>query len=179
MVLAHFSKRILECALVHKYSAKSHRLSVRSFRLIMGISSGYAMSSLGCMYYQNINPRVYNKLRVNIGVGVFTLGLLGNAYHHWILSSLRKDAKSVRDETDKKKKYSIPKGGLFGLVWTPHYFFELMGWYGIAITANTLNYWLGAAIYTSYLSGRAISTQDWYLKTFEDDERLDGNNRKA
>lgn len=179
MVFAHFSKRIFECFFVHKYSAKPHAMNLRTGRLVFGISSGYAMACFGCMYFQNKAPREYNQTRVNIGIGVYALGLLGNAYHHHILSTLRKDAESVKNETDKKKKYSIPKGGLFGLVWTPHYFFELMGWYGIAITANTLNYWMMAGAYTSYLTGRAKSTEEWYLNVFEGDARLDGNKRKA
>merc|ERR1712228_425551 len=179
MVFTHFSKRIFECFFVHKYSAKSHKLNLKGLRLVLGISAGYATLSFGCMFYQNKAPREYNETRVKIGTAVWALGLLGNGYHHWILSTLRKDAKSVKNVTDKKKKYSIPNGGLFGLVWTPHYFFELMGWYGIAITANTLNYWMAALGYTSYLSGRAKSTQEWYLNVFKDDTRLDGNNRKA
>lgn len=176
MVFAHFSKRIFECWFVHKYSAKESKMSFKSLRGALAISAGYGMASFGSMYYQNIAPRVYNQKRVNIGIGVWALGLLGNAYHHYILSSLRKDAKSVQNVTDKKKKYSVPKGGLFGLVWTPHYFFELMGWYGIAITAGTLNYWLMAFGYSSYLSGRAVSTADWYLNVFPEEE---SNNRKA
>eukprot|EP00484_Ammonia_sp_Unknown_P010321 CAMPEP_0197074018 /NCGR_PEP_ID=MMETSP1384-20130603/210899_1 /TAXON_ID=29189 /ORGANISM="Ammonia sp." /LENGTH=319 /DNA_ID=CAMNT_0042512859 /DNA_START=10 /DNA_END=967 /DNA_ORIENTATION=- len=199
MVFTHFLKRILECTFLHKYSAKNVRLVGA-----LGISASYAMLNMGCMYFQNqapseyhetdgesaqvfgclawlVNqaPSEYHETRWRIGAGVWLLGLVGNLYHHYILSTLRKDAKSVQTESDNKKKYTIPSGGLFGYVWCPHYLFELMGWYGIAITSNTLNYWLMAGVYSSYLSGRAKSTEDWYLSTFEGDSQLTGNQRKA
>jgi len=174
MVFTHFLKRILECTFLHKYSAKNVRLVGA-----LGISASYAMLNMGCMYFQNQAPSEYHETRWRIGAGVWLLGLVGNLYHHYILSTLRKDAKSVQTESDNKKKYTIPSGGLFGYVWCPHYLFELMGWYGIAITSNTLNYWLMAGVYSSYLSGRAKSTEDWYLSTFEGDSQLTGNQRKA
>lgn len=48
------------------------------------------------------------------GVVLFLVGILGNFYHHFLLSKLR-----VKGD----KGYKIPKGGLFSLVICPHYLF--------------------------------------------------------
>ena len=37
------------------------------------------------------------------------------------------------------KAYSVPQGGLFPLVATPHYLFEIVAWLGIALAAQQLN----------------------------------------
>eukprot|EP01083_Nonionella_stella_P000162 481_1 len=174
MVLCHFSKRILETTFLHKFSAKQSRV-----KGAMAISTGYAFLTSGCMYLHDQSTLHYNEKRFKIGATVWAIGIVGNLYHHYVLSTLRSDATKAKAEKDKKKKYSIPVGGLFGLVWCPHYLFELVGWYGIAIVSNTFNYWLMATCYSSYLSGRAKSTEQWYLDTFRGDERLSDNNRKA
>eukprot|EP01084_Bolivina_argentea_P052468 96386_1 len=175
MIFSHFLKRILECTFVHKYSSTGGS----AMRALTTISLAYTQMVLPSLYFQNLAPCKYDKTRIKIGLTVYILGLTGNIYHHYILSSVRKDVQQVKNERDNKKKYTIPTGGLFGFVWTPHYMFELIGWYGMAITANTLNYWLMAATYTSYLTGRAVSTKEWYLKTFKDDPQLRDNKRKA
>ena len=91
----------------------------------------------------------------------------------------KKDAVDLSEETEKKEKYPIPKGGLFALCWCPHYLFELVGWVGIAIVSNHFNYWLTVVVFTSSLSGRAKSTEDWYLEVFAGEPELDGNRRTA
>lgn len=55
------------------------------------------------------------------------VGEAGNFCHHRILASLRAN--------DGDTKYVPPSGGLFDLVAAPHYFFELVAWWGIGMVA--------------------------------------------
>lgn len=86
------------------------------------------------------------------------MGILGNLYHHAILAGLRKD---------KNGGYQVPQGGLFGLVTCPHYFFEIVDFVGLALASQTF-YGVAWAVYVAaYLSGRSVSTRNWYLKKVE------------
>ena len=68
----------------------------------------------------------------------------------------------------KKRKYFIPKGGLFEFVWCPHYLCELIALEGIALISNHLNFWTTQACYILWLSGRAIDAKKWYKDKFGD-----------
>ena len=58
------------------------------------------------------------------------VGQLGNLWHHWLLARMRSAGGTG---------YAIPRGGLFDLVTMPHYFFELLAWFGIAAVGAALN----------------------------------------
>lgn len=93
------------------------------------------------------------------GVVVFVVAIIGNFYHHYLLSNLRGEG---------EKEYKIPKGGLFGVVICPHYLFEITVFYGIFFISQTL-YAFSFAIGTNlYLLGRSYSTRKWYVSKFED-----------
>ena len=92
------------------------------------------------------------------------MGLLGNFYHHYILATLR------GSDSRNNRKYVAPHGGLFNYVAAPHYFFELIGWLGIAVVAQQLNAFLVFTSMTSYLSGRAVNHNMWNKKKFDDAE---------
>ena len=65
-----------------------------------------------------------------------------------------------------KSAYSVPHGGLFGVVAMPHYFFELCAWLGVALVAQQLNALLVFGGMASYLGGRAVATSRWYRAQF-------------
>jgi very-long-chain enoyl-CoA reductase len=90
---------------------------------------------------------------------LFLIGIIGNFYHHRLLSKLR---------SKNDKEYKVPKGGLFDLVICPHYLFEILGILGISLTAQTLyafSFFIGS---TLYLMGRSYATRRWYLSQFKD-----------
>ena len=93
------------------------------------------------------------------GVVVFLLGIIGNFYHHYLLSKLRGNG---------EKEYKIPKGGLFELVICPHYLFEIIGFYGVSFISQTIYAFCFTIGTTFYLLGRSYSTRQWYLSKFED-----------
>jgi len=93
---------------------------------------------------------------------LFGIGLSGNLYHHHLLAKLRDTKK-----TDGQK-YLAPKGGMFNYVATPHYFFELLGWLGIAVVAQQINVFLVFTSMSSYLSGRSVSQNAWNRSQFSE-----------
>ncbi len=107
-----------------------------------------------------------------IGTTVFAVGIAGNFHHHYLLAQLRKDSKN----SVAGKKYVAPKGGLFSYVATPHYFFELIGWLGIAMVSNHLNAYLVVASMSSYLAGRSVAQNEFNKEKF--DEKDWPRNRK-
>lgn len=111
---------------------------------------------------------------LNFGLAAFSIGELGNLYHHYILSTLRKDgpvksnsAAKKDDSFDIKANYSVPTGGLFDYVTMPHYFFELIAWLGIACVSQDINVYLVFASMFTYLLTRAKATKTWYLKNVD------------
>lgn len=153
-VIAHFFKRIMEVYFVHKYSGKV------SQNLSAGIGIYYALvSALICFV---ANPAKNGSVTTTVGSALFGIGLLGNLYHHNLLANLRNSKK-----TDGQK-YIAPNGGLFDYVAAPHYFFELLGWLGIALVAEQMNVFLVFTSMSSYLSGRAVSQNAWNRSQFSE-----------
>ena len=106
---------------------------------------------------------------LKIGLLAFLIGEFGNLYHHYLLSTLRKDSQKNEMKADipAKSNYSIPKGALFEYVTMPHYLFELIAWLGIAIVAQDFNVFMVFASMFTYLLTRAKATKTWYLKNVE------------
>jgi len=151
-LVAHFFKRLFEVFFIHKYSG-TVSLTLSS---IIGIY--YALVTTLICFVANPIPDVAS---VQIGSGIFTIGLAGNLYHHYLLANLRK-TKSA------DKKYIAPRGGLFNFVAAPHYLFELMAWLGIAIVSQHTNAYLVFATMTSYLSGRSVAQNNFNKEQFSD-----------
>ncbi|XP_074575895.1 uncharacterized protein LOC141832303 [Curcuma longa] len=154
-LLLHFLKRDLEVLFVHQFSGAIMLDSAIS------ISFSYFIHTVCILYAQYLalgapEPAVDLKYA---GAVVFAIGMLGNLYHHCLLSKLRKKGDEL--------SYKIPEGGLFGLVICPHYLFEILIWVGVALMAQTLNassFMLGSAF---YLMGRSWATKRWYISKFE------------
>jgi very-long-chain enoyl-CoA reductase len=149
----HFFKRCFECAFIHRYSGSMPLASS------LNISLFYCLLSFsGCYYSSKAQPLSEEEFPY-VNVSLFAIGLLGNFYHHWLLASLRKTG---------EKKYSVPQGGLFSYVAAPHYFFELIGWLGLALTSAHFIPLLSFVSMTVYLFDRAMGQTSWNQKTFKD-----------
>ncbi|KAI3893882.1 hypothetical protein MKX03_025214 [Papaver bracteatum] len=140
----HFFKRDIEVLFVHKYSGG------------MVLNSTILISNLPLLLSV---PDPETDLKF-IGIALFLVGIVGSFYHHCILANLRKE-KSGAD-----KGYKIPKGGLFGVVVCPHYFFEILTFIGISLMAQSLYPICFAIGDTCYLIGRSCVTRKWYLSKF-------------
>lgn len=125
------------------------------------ISVSYLLYAVSVTYTQYLTaefPEPMIDLKY-AGTAMFLVGIIGNFYHHYLLSKLRKDG---------EKQYKIPTGGLFNLVICPHYLFEILGFIGISCISQTVNALLFTVGSTSYLLGRSYATRKWYLSKFED-----------
>jgi steroid 5-alpha reductase family enzyme len=126
-----------------------------------------------------------NDLSRKIGLVLWVTGTLTNLYHHYLLANLRPASAETKPGP---KKYMVPQGGecnfplllstithqivlkgLFQYVTCPHYFGELLAWYGFAMVSHNICPILASLHFTSYLTGRAIATRRWYLAKMGDD----------
>ncbi|XP_006658296.3 very-long-chain enoyl-CoA reductase [Oryza brachyantha] len=153
----HFLKRVLEVLFVHQYSGSMPLTTAAT------ISSSYFLITAAMLYAQHLAAGLPDP-PVDLlypGVAAFAVGIAGNFYHHFLLSQLR-------TTTAKTKEYRIPTGGLFALVACPHYLFEIVGFFGFAMIAQTVHALAVAAGAAAYLAGRSCATRRWYESKFED-----------
>lgn len=136
----------------------------------MYIGTLYTLNNMIPLIYQqrNTNQDYYSNanLSLKLGLSLYFVGEFGNFYHHYLLRRLRLDKKP-----ENKSKYVCPTGGLFDIIWCPHYLFELMAWLGIATVSKHSFQWMTFGQMASYLLGRALATQEWYHKKFKGQER--------
>ncbi|CAN4126343.1 unnamed protein product [Withania somnifera] len=140
---------------VHKYSGSM------DVEATIVISSSYFLSTVTMIYCQLLTqglPEPSIDLKYG-GFIIFLVGIIGNLYHHILLSKLR---------TKGENEYKIPQGGLFCFAICPHYLFEILIFIGFSCTSQTLysiSYTLGTTV---YLIGRSIATRRWYKSKFDD-----------
>ena len=147
MMVAHFGKRSLECLLLHKYSG--------SMPLASACFIGFFYSTVSFVFVHcsgRVAAGSHEPWGLPVGLALFGLGLVGNFYHHYLLATLRKPG---------EKSYKVPRGGCFEYVAAPHYFFELVGWAGVAAASQHA---LSAGFFIAmvvYLADRAVGQSEW------------------
>ncbi|CAJ1953146.1 unnamed protein product [Sphenostylis stenocarpa] len=154
-VTLHYFKRDFEVLFIHKYSGGM------TLESAIPITMSYFLSAATMTYAQHLTNG-HPDPPINLlypGIVIFVVGIIGNLYHHYILSNLRGKG---------EKEYKIPKGGLFGFVICPHYLFEITVFYGLSFISQTLYAFSFAVGTTLYLLGRSYSTRKWYVSKFED-----------
>jgi very-long-chain enoyl-CoA reductase len=154
-----FLKRDVEVLFVHKYSGTMPLSSATSIALI------YSMYSLLVCCVATPKPSEIYRI---LGTGVFTVGILGNGYHHILLANLRSTTSTSTNAASKK--YVAPRGGLFKYVAAPHYLFELITWFGVAVSSQHLNVFFIFITMTSYLAGRSVAQNRWNRQKFSEKE---------
>lgn len=158
LLFIHFAKRLLEVLFLHKFSGTMSKAMAGT------ISTFYALDTLlvggTAQWIKDVSP-----FFLNTGIALFVIGEFGNFYHHYLLATLRKN-----NNKTSSRRYVPPTGGLFLCVATPHYFFELISWLGIAFTSQQINAFIEVLSHASYLMGRASNTNDMYRKTFTKEE---------
>ncbi|CAJ1954487.1 unnamed protein product [Cylindrotheca closterium] len=156
MCFIHFLKRDLEVLFLHKYSG-TVELGVSQF---IGFFYAFITFMICLVSRSEVDPQV-----LQLGQALFSIGILGNFYHHYLLASLRKNGSAV-----ETKKYHAPTGGLFEFVAAPHYLFEVIGWLGIAFVSGDMTAFLNFGTMTAYLSARSKNQNDWNRKKFDEKE---------
>lgn len=164
--LFHFVRRIFEVLCIHKYQ------SSRKWQYIIFVSFYYislaiwiSISTHSMIYTIYLNgPQFRNKdsmkRMVTIGLMIFVIGEIGNFIHHLLLRRMRGNG---------IKGHIIPHGGLFEYVSCPHYFFELISWFGFVLISITSIGSIAIFILSSLiLSRRAMTKHEKYTQKFGD-----------
>ena len=95
---------------------------------------------------------------------IYCFGEFGNFYHHYLLSKLR--GKGF-------KGHVIPFGGLFKFVSCPHYFCELLTWFGwMFITGFGIGPLLMFVVSTVILMQRSKEKHDKYKLEFNGNNNM-------
>jgi 3-oxo-5-alpha-steroid 4-dehydrogenase 1 len=90
--------------------------------------------------------------------------------------NVRSDATLRRLRNNNVKQHTIPRGGLFEYVSTPHYFGEILEWTGFCVACNFSLASVAFVLYTAAnLIPRGVAHHAWYLQKFQTYPR----NRKA
>jgi very-long-chain enoyl-CoA reductase len=157
LLVVHFLKRDLEVLFVHSYSS-TMEISATFICVVYALSAALICHQQAAVdhYDGGVLGDVCGGPVVT-GCTLFLLGELGNLYHHCLLTELRKRG---------EKSYVIPTGAMFDLVTMPHYFCEIVAWFGIAVVTQQLNAFLVVCSSASYLMGRSYATTCWYQKKF-------------
>ena len=150
-VILHFTKRVLETLFLHKFSGT---VDIKTAAMITTIYSIIA----GAISYFNKQTIPAMDFWFYTGTVIFIIGELGSFYHHKLLVDLRKE----------RDGYHIPQGGLFKYVTCPHYFFELVAWFGIVLLSRHLFTLIAFLVAVGYLTARSIRTHQWYQQRFPD-----------
>lgn len=148
-LLGHFAKRCLEVLFLHKYSGPMDLLTT------LAITGFYSLIAAGTSAL-NAAPLAHADALFWLGLAFFAAGEFFNFWHHKILADLRGEG------TD----YVIPRGGLFERVACPHYLFELLAWFGIALLSRHLFVYLAFLGMFGYLLARSLKTLAWYRAKF-------------
>jgi hypothetical protein len=154
----HFTKRCLEVLFLHIFSGKIGLVGVVFITLAytnIGILLGNNHAKMQAL--AELSPGSAYSL---FALFLFIFGQSGNFYHHLLLKKLR--------EKQTDKVYSMPTGGLFPFVVCPHYFFELLSWFAIALLSTHWESYVVFFIMLCYLSGRSERTKSWYHSKFID-----------
>ena len=152
LLFLHFLKRVLECAYVHKYSGSMDA----AMSLFIGLYYTFVSYEICACHMSKVPSDILSSIHLYLGLCLYAVGEAGNLYHHLLLASLRTTKKPSAQYT-----YTVPKGGFFQFVATPHYFFELVAWCGLAVVAQQANAYLCFVAMVSYLAGRSVSCDRW------------------
>jgi steroid 5-alpha reductase family enzyme len=145
----------MQVLFIHRYSGDM------TLQTALLISCSYLFTSVNLLYAQQLSESMRPPAMdlTWLGIGLFVVGIAGNFYHHYLLSTLRKKGRDG---------YAVPQGGLFRLVVCPHYLFEIIGWLGMAFISQTPYGFCSLLGTTFYLMGRSYATRQWYLHKMED-----------
>lgn len=167
----HAVRRLLECLLVHRFSdSATMPRTVYFFGLLhyLMVPLTWALSDAkgGAAPRPPLQAlRALPAWRLALGAALFTGGSLLQWHSHRVLAALR--PQRAQQQT---QRYSIPRGGAFELVSSPHYLGEIALYVGLALLqpGNDRAKWPLVLWVASNLSVTAHRTHRWYHSTFDD-----------
>lgn len=152
----HFIKRCLEVLFLHRYSGPMELFTTVNICIYYTLVAG-VIAAL------NHEALPHPDLLFWLGALLFAGSETGNFIHHKILADLRLQRAGVQTSA-----YVLPRGGLFEYTVCPHYLFEILAWFGLALMSRHLFTWLTVLGMASYLALRSLKTLSWYQQKFPD-----------
>ena len=171
----HFLRRTIEVLFVHEYKRKMpiiESLGAPIYYWFFAFWIGMALR------HDNGYRQTYLPVLI-VGCAIFLIGESGNCKCHLQLRAFRKQKRKAA--FSKKSKHVLTYGFMFEYVSCPHYFFEILTWFGFVLTAWTLSslFFLLATIAT--LVTYSYKKHGAYKQEFDgqDGRELYPGNRKA
>ncbi len=151
--LLHFARRSAECLWVHRYSERRNPLgdALVEYAYYWGFGSWIAWS------LSSHAGRGLDALAL-LGLGLFLLGELGNAWAHQKLRALR---------APQSQERGLPSGGLFDWVSCANYSYEILSWLGFAVMTRSLAAGLFCGAGAAILAGWAKARHARYRELFD------------
>lgn len=152
------TRRLSECMTVHKFSS-------RPFSAILGFLGQlyYILAALSLFCDSATTARSassqFRLLRLLIGLGVFTYASLAQHTQHKILAKTK----------PLVGKYGVPRGGLFEVVWCPHYLMEILIYISLVLVDPGILAGAMLMFVVANLSQSAVRAKKWYSDTFPRD----------
>eukprot|EP00127_Corallochytrium_limacisporum_P005312 Clim_evm43s202 gene=Clim_evmTU43s202 len=191
MIIIHFLKRCIEVMFVHVYSGNTDLMTSLFISLVYSFETLWLVANNTQVPSANCGVKEEHRFYVIAGMIVYSLGLLGNGWHHIILRQMRtakgdeseamgksqtkktttkgrkpakgkKAAGTAEKDAGVSKEYVVPMGGLFDYVCCPHYLCELGIWLGMAIYSGHVQNYIVFLVMVGYLGGRSVATERWY-----------------
>ena len=151
---AHFVRRTLESAVVHRYSKPSIGAGdyLTEYLYYWGFAAWVAWS-LTAVAHQPPHPFLQA-----FGLALFVVAEASNSRAHVMLRDLRSPNGSEKP---------LPRGFLFERVSCPHYFFEILSWVGFNLVTGTLAGVAFMAVGAGILGAWAHTRHVAYKKQFD------------
>ena len=127
---------------------------------IFCVYNGY-MQTRYALDFASKDPKAHLSPRFLVGITLWALGWFINLQSDNILINLRQP-------TDKKGEYRIPRGGMFEYVSASNYFGEIVEWSGWALASGSLPAVAFAVFTFANLSPRGWKHHLWYKNQFKD-----------
>jgi very-long-chain enoyl-CoA reductase len=152
--MTYFVKRVFEVCFVHIYKSTTNAETAISIMCVYTITTW-----LDLLVIRRMPESAFSNQLTKYGIICVAVGLLVNAYHHWLLRQMRLTKKAFNQ---KKGAYNLPQGGLFNFIIAPHYAAEQLIFLGfILVSQNIVSLALKMFPFI-YLSVRAQKTHEWY-----------------
>ncbi|XP_020901370.1 very-long-chain enoyl-CoA reductase [Exaiptasia diaphana] len=173
---AHFLRRTMEVLFVHDY--RRNMTYIESIGAPVYYWFFAFWNGLAIRHADNNYKPTFMAMAI-IGCVVFLIGEIGNCHCHLLLRSFRKMKR--KSYLSMKTKHVIPSGYMFEFVSCPHYFFEILSWFGFMLATWTLAAVVFLVASAATLVTYAYKKHNAYLKEFDGlaERELYPRNRKA
>lgn len=180
LLVTHFSKRVFEVLFIQSFSIGENVFAVMAPGFLYCVNNWIWLRSI-----DDTPLGATGQVRAVLGSLIFLAGEFGCLWHHIRLAQLRarppKDLLRVRVDAHQSEQpllqgsaprqgriYVLPVGGLFDYVACPHWFCELVGFFGLSLVTWHLHACLIPVGMASFLAGKAESSTRWYKSKFGD-----------